>query len=465
MNNNTAELREMINKRTVDNSADFESKNKLTARQRMDILFDEGTFVEIGSFIGDGDETSVDNYSSVITGYGSVGGNLVFAFSQDFSRTLGSITSSHVKKLLKITELAKSKKAPLIGVFDSAGMQIDKGISPVYKMGKAIAELSDAKSVIPTIAVITGACGGISAVLASEFTFKILSNENGSIYISPKTALSDKTISSPENTFKSGAVDILATDDTSACKEAVKLCKYLLNSIKSNDNANRLTDESIVNDYDVYTVINSISDNGTFFEFGKEHAKSIVTGLTLINGVVTAVVATNPAAHDGKTCACGLEKASKFINKLNLQSNKIPLVTLVNTKGLNYGDKPESKGYAEKLSDLASAYVKYSSKECSVTVVINEAYGTAYTVLGSKALGTTINFATDNSKIGVINPVTAVEFLSEVKDETKVEEYASKWAETNASTLEAARLGYIDDIIAPSELRQRIAAAIMMFMA
>ena len=464
MDNNTAELRELITKRTADNSVEFESKNKLTARQRLDLIFDEGTFVEIGSFIGTGNESSIDNYSSVITGYGSIDGNLVFAFSQDFSRTLGAITPDHSKKITNIIKLAESKKALLIGIFDSAGTQIDKGVASLYNIGEAMCALEKAKKSIYTIAIIAGICGGISAVFASEFAFKILSKENASLYISPKTALNDKSITEPENTSKIGLVDLLADSDKSACEYAVKLSKYLTNTIKSNDNPNRIIDESILsNDIDIYNVIENVVDKGTFFELTSNHAKSIVTGLATINNVVTAIIACNSKIHDGKVCACAFDKTAKFINKLNVTDKKLPLLTLVNANGLKYCDKAESNLYSEKISSLVKAYVSYNDRPISVSVVLKEAYGTAYTVLGSKPLGTTINLAIDNAKIGVINPLTAVEFLSEVKDEANADKYASDWAEKNASPIEAARLGYIDDIISSKELRQRIAAAIMMF--
>ncbi len=467
MINNTAELREMLNNKVTDNSADFDSTNRLTARERIENIFDQGTFVEIGSYVGEGAIDSLDNYGAVITGYGAINGNLAFIFSQDYSRLYGALTPSQSKKIINIIKMAVSKSAPLIGIFDSAGAKIDEGLTSIDTLTCAMKELACAKKSIYTIAAISGPCGGLQAAFASLFSFTIISKTNGTLYVSPKTALTDKTITSPEVLLKNGMVDILAENDLDACTEIKNICK-LLSNCQNSDNPNRLFDTSLLSgEYNMVDVINELIDNGTFVEFQKDHAKSVITGLALINGQVTAIVATNPSAKQGKVCACGIEKASSFINKITYSKKFIPLLTLVDSKGLNYGDKPESKGYSQKLADLVEAYSEYNSRcnSSSITVVLGEAYGTVYSAFGSKSLGTGINYALDRSLIGIINPTTAVEFLGEVKDESNNSVDADNWAKENANVLTAARLGLIDDIIKDSELRQRIGASIMMMKA
>ncbi len=455
MAQNTKELREIINARHSEASAELEKAGKLTARARMDVIFDEGTFAEVGAFIGDGEE-----FCPVVTGYGAVDGMLVFAFSQDYSRLHGAMGKAHAKKICKIIEMALEVNAPVIGVFDSAGAKIDEGSDALNACGEVISSLAFSKGMIPTIAVVAGPCGGAGAVAASLCDVIIVAEKTGSLYMVPSSMLEDKTLGKPEKLAETGVSAITATDDASACLAARAICRYFTPEMITSDDGNRAFDASVFENpkYDVHSVIGSLFDAGSFTELFAKRAPQMTVGLASMNGRVCGVIANNPSFKDGKMCPGACEKAVKLIKLC--RTIDVPVVTLVDGVGVGTTDKIEIGGVAGKLAELAMAY---SASARKVTVITGEAYGTAYSVLGSKALGADFVLALDRAKISPMNPVSAVEFLGEVYDESKVDEIAAKWADENASPLEAAKKGYVDDIIEASELRARVASALEMF--
>mgnify|MGYP001771789288 FL=1 len=451
----TKKLREIINARHSEASAELEKAGKLTARARMDVIFDEGTFAEVGAFIGDGEE-----FCPVVTGYGAVDGMLVFAFSQDYSRLHGAMGKAHAKKICKIIEMALEVNAPVIGVFDSAGAKIDEGSDALNACGEVISSLAFSKGMIPTIAVIAGPCGGAGAVAASLCDVIIVAEKTGSLYMVPSSMLEDKTLGKPEKLAETGVSAITAEDDVSACLAARAICRYFTPEMITSDDGNRAFDASVFENpkYDVHSVIGSLFDAGSFTELFAKRAPQMTVGLASMNGRVCGVIANNPSFQDGKMCPGACEKAVKLIKLC--RTIDVPVVTLVDGVGVGTTDKMEIGGVAGKLAELAMAY---SASARKVTVITGEAYGTAYSVLGSKALGADFVLALDRAKISPMNPVSAVEFLGEVYDESKVDEIAAKWADENASPLEAAKKGYVDDIIEASELRARVASALEMF--
>lgn len=451
----TKKLHEIINARHSEASAELEKAGKLTARARMDVIFDEGTFAEVGAFIGDGEE-----FCPVVTGYGAVDGMLVFAFSQDYSRLHGAMGKAHAKKICKIIEMALEVNAPVIGVFDSAGTKIDEGSDALNACGEVISSLAFSKGMIPTVAVVAGPCGGAGAVAASLCDVIIVAEKTGSLYMVPSSMLEDKTLGKPEKLAETGVSAITAEDDASACLAARAICRYFTPEMITSDDGNRAFDASVFENpkYDVHSVIGSLFDAGSFTELFAKRAPQMTVGLASMNGRVCGVIANNPSFQDGKMCPGACEKAVKLIKLC--RTIDVPVVTLVDGVGVGTTDKMEIGGVAGKLAELAMAY---SASARKVTVITGEAYGTAYSVLGSKALGADFVLALDRAKISPMNPVSAVEFLGEVYDESKVDEIAAKWADENASPLEAAKKGYVDDIIEASELRARVASALEMF--
>ena len=367
---------------------------------------------------------------------------------------------AHAKKICKIIEMALEVNAPVIGVFDSAGAKIDEGSDALNACGEIISSLAFSKGMIPTVAVVAGPCGGAGAVAASLCDVIIVAEKTGSLYMVPSSMLEDKTLGKPEKLAETGVSAITAEDDASACLAARAICRYFTPEMITSDDGNRAFDASVFENpkYDVHSVIGSLFDAGSFTELFAKRAPQMTVGLASMNGRVCGVIANNPSFKDGKMCPGACEKAVKLIKLC--RTIDVPVVTLVDGVGVGTTDKIEIGGVAGKLAELAMAY---SASARKVTVITGEAYGTAYSVLGSKALGADFVLALDRAKISPMNPVSAVEFLGEVYDESKVDEIAAKWADENASPLEAAKKGYVDDIIEASELRARVASALEMF--
>ena len=452
-----AEMRAALANEQASADAKLAKDGKLSAASRMAALFDEGTFVEIGAYVGrkttDLDSASDDAFEPVVTGYGAIGGTLAFAFSQDFARLSGALGEMHAKKIAKIYEMAIVAEAPIIGVFDSAGAKVLEGVDALAAYGSVISCAASAE--IPQIAIVAGPCTGHAAVIAELFDFVIAAKSTGKLYV---TAAGEKT-GGAEDLAKNGIAALVAENDAEALGMARNLVKYFEGDILTGDEINRLVPEVVVGeDYDVHAVIENVFDAGSFTEFYAEKAKAMVCGLASMNGHVVAVVANNPAFKGGFICGGAADKAASFIEKCEAQD--IPVVTLVDSCGVAASAEAEAKGLAGKLANLAKAYALALVPK--VTVVLGRAYGAAYTVMGAKALGTDVCLALESAKISAMEPKAAVSFLGLVDDESKHAEIADKWAETNATPVAAAKGGHIDDIISADELRMRIAAALEM---
>ena len=451
----TAELRALLKAGQTAEQAALAKEGLLSARDRMALIFDEGTFVEVGAYIGrkrtELDKDEDDSFEPVITGYGAVNGELVYAFSQDYSRLHGALGEMHAKKIVKIIEMADRADATIIGVFDSAGAKILEGVDALAGYGSIMAALDCVT--VPKIAVVSGTCGGSTAVVAEMFDVVIAAEKTGKIFAAPSGA-KGKEISSDK-----GLYDIVCTDDKAALAKARELVAYFGTEIPTADDANRTVDVEgflATEGYNVRDVIANIVDLGSFTELGAHRANSMVTGFATVNGKPVAVVANNPERKGGFICPGAAKKACKLLTIAFEQ--ELPVVTFVDTIGVADEDDAEQKGLALLLANLAKAYTRVGSD--AVTVVLGNAYGTAYTVMGSKALTGGLALALDSAKISALSPASAVAFLDKVKDESKHKQTADEWAARYASPLEAAKSGHIDDIIASEELRQRIGAAL-----
>ena len=460
----TAELRKLLSERQSNASEKLAASGKLTAKSRMELLFDEGTFVEVGAYIRrkttELDIEKGEDFEPVVTGYGAVDGTLVYAFSQDFSRLSGALGEAHAKKIADIYDMALRSEAPIVGVFDSAGAKILEGVDALAGYGRIMEKASAAKTAIPQIAVVAGPCGGASAVIAKMFDI-IITTKNGSLYIVPSSVCEDKEIGTPARLYESGAATFSVEEEQDAFALARRLVPYFGTFIENSDDASRAVDiDGIISNenYEVRDVIGEIADSGSFIELEAGHARHMVTGFASINSRVIGVVATDPAVKGGALCPCAVEKAADFIDMCS--GFEIPVLTLVDTVGVPQKDKAEEKNISEKLAHLACSYTGGLSPK--ITVVLGKAFGTAYTVLGSKALGADVAIALDRAQIAPMAPERAVEFLGDVTDESKKAEIAAEWAEKFASPLEAAKGGHIDDIVEASELRAKIAASLEM---
>ena len=448
-----------------------------TAKKRISELFDLGTFAETGAYahriaaeFGE-DKCELEG---VVTGYGAIDGRLVFAFAQDPSRMKGALGAMHAKKICDLYDLAVKNGAPVIGIFDSAGAYVMEGVEALAGYGKIMKKVSDASGVIPQIAIVAGNCGGAMSTVAAMFDFAI-GTKDAAMYVNPPFVMNelDKTaeFGKIENAAKKGEISVVCENDNEAALFARKLLSYIPQNNTDGtayaavtDEINRLTPDvaSIIgkDGYNMADVISAISDNAEFISLCTDWAKAMLTGFITLNGMVVGVVANQPNHNGGKITACSARKAARFISFCDCF--KIPVLTLVDTEGYDTRVEAEKAQYGAALAKLASAYA--SSEMAKVTVVLGKAYGAAYTLMGSKAIGADIAFASTGAKISAMPTKSAVAFAwnDKVTDNAKRQEIENEWDCVMASPVVAAKAGEIDDIINLDELRQRTAAAFEM---
>ncbi len=426
-----------------------------TARAFLAALFDEGTFLEIGTYV----KNTADGgtLEGVITGCGAIDGRPVFAFVQDYDNGRAAFTAAHGKKICALYDAAIRAKAPVVGVFSSAGAKLSEGIDCLSAYGAVMAKSRSAKPLIPQIAVLTGICGGASAVLSEMFDFAVADKNAARRYILPHTKEDDRP---PVK------ADLIVPSE-----ELSETVRRLLNYLPSNNTEGTVYGlaredinvpveniaDLVAPGADVKELLAALADDGRLLTLADDTAPEMVCALLELNGRVIGTVANQPAVEQGKLTAKAAKKAARFIDFLGRFA--IPLLTLVNTEG--FGGK-ECCCYGESLAKLADAYLTCSAPK--VTAVVGKAYGSAFTLLGSKQLGADLVFALDSAVISVLPTETAVEFVWDERLKVAEDPQAARlalreeWNATVASPLAAARSGDIDDIIAFDELKQRLAA-------
>lgn len=427
----------------------FDEKTTGVAKARLSSLFDAGTFVELGAYLKRSD--SQTELESVVCGYGSMGGALAFAFLQDSGRTKGAFGERHAKKIASLYALAVKNGAPVIGVFDSAGAVVYDGASALAAYGTLMKNISDASGIIPQIAVIDGVCGGASAVAASMFDFVVTVKEKSELFVNAP--------------FVGGKVENIGRSayEAESEAEAFGFVKELVAQLPQN-NADAVVTECVDDlnrkvtltvNYDIEALLASLADGGSFTRLYRDATENTYFGFASFGGVLAGVIASNPAKKgmlDNST-ACVAAKMISFCDAFS-----IPVLTLVDSEGL------DTSADASALARLAMAY---TSSECAkLTVVLGKAYGTAFTLLGSKSVGADMALALPTACISVLSPEASVAFVwnDRVGDVSR-EELEKEWAEKCASAASALDAGEIDDVIDPSELRQRICASLAMLSA
>ena len=367
----------------------------------------------------------------------------------------------HAKKICNVYDMAEKSCSPVVGIFDSAGAKILEGVDALAGYGEVMAKAANAD--IPQIAVISGPCTGANAVISQMMDITVTAAKTGEMRMASSAVLEDKTLGTPEKLAEQGVSAITAADDADALAKVRTLISCFGGEFVTSDNANRAVniDSLMQGEYDVHAVINEVFDAGSFIELYAESAGMIVCGLAAMNGKVVGVMANNPAVKGGKLCPGSADKALKFLGICDRYA--VPVITLADSCGIPSSDRAEEKGLAYKLALFAKAYA--TARVPKISVILGRAYGSLYSIFGSKAIGADIAFALDSAKIAAMAPEAAVEFLGIVNDESRHNETAEKWAGEFASPIRAAKSGHIDDIIASSELRARIAAAVEMLTA
>ena len=441
---------------------------QMSARERLTALFDADTFTEIGAYtmrrMSEFDAAAADEFESVLCGYGSVDGCLVYAFAQDMGRTKGSVSEASAKKITALYKMAVENGCPIVGIFDSAGAYLPEGVRALAGYGAVMKAVSMASGVIPQIAVVAGVAEGASAVLASMFDF-VIATEQSKISVNPAFVVGGGTV---KESVEAGLASLKAATDAEAIAAARTLLSYLPSNneegtveVPTSDEINRLADLGAYEaDGSIVSLIKAAADDGKYLEMNQDYAKNVTTGFISLNGVVCGVIATNHAENGGKLTSKAARKAARFLNFCD--SFFIPVLTLVDTEGFAVCGEQEKNPFSAEIGKLAAAYA--SAKTPLVTLVTGAAYGSAFTVLGSKAIGADLVLALDTAKIGCLSAPSAVALLwnDQITGTVTRESLEEKWNDTKANVFEAAKAGEIDDIIEANEVRQRLASAVLM---
>lgn len=468
------------------------AKGKLTARERLALLLDEGTFRELDTFVthrttGFGMEDKKFLSDSVVTGWGTVDGRPVYVFSQDFTVFGGSLGEVHAEKICKIMDLAMKNGAPVIGLNDSGGARIQEGVVSLAAYADIFVRNTLASGVVPQISVVLGPCAGGAVYSPAITDFIVMVKGSSYMFITGPEVI--KAVTREEVTFEelggakahnaiSGVAHFAAEDEEDAMYVIRKLFGYIPQNnledpplVTPTDDPLRMDEElhSIVPDsptkpYDMKEIIHRVVDNGDFLEVHQHWAQSIIVGFARLNGRSVGIVAQQPAVLAGVLDINSSDKAARFVRFCDCFN--IPLITLVDVPGFLPGVSQEHGGIIRHGAKLLYAYCEATVPK--ITVITRKAYGGAYVVMSSKHVRGDINYAWPSGEIAVMGPEGAVNIifrkeLDEAEDpeavrEQLVEEYREKFAHPYI----AASRGYIDDVIEPRETRPRLIEALEM---
>ena len=464
------------------------AKGKLTARERIEVLLDEGTFEEWDMFVEHRctDFGMQDNKipgDGVVTGYGMINGRLVFVYSQDFTVFGGALSEAHAEKICKIMDQAMKVGAPVIGLNDSGGARIQEGVASLGGYAEVFQRNVMASGVIPQISMIMGpsAGGAVYSPAMTDFIFMV--KDSSYMFVTGPEVV--KTVTHEEvsaedlggaitHTTKSGVADLAFENDVEALLMLRRLYNYLplSNREKSpvrptGDAADRveLSLDTLVPDnpnkaYDMHELIGKVVDDGDFFEIQPDYAKNIIIGFARMDGQTVGVVANQPLILAGCLDIKSSIKAARFVRFCD--AFNIPVITFVDVPGFMPGTSQEYGGIIKHGAKLLYAYA-----ECTVpkiTVITRKAYGGAYDVMASKHLRGDVNFAWPDAEIAVMGAKGAVEIIFR-EDKNDPEKLAAKEAEYRdrfANPFVAAKRGYIDDVILPHNTRKRICRSLVM---
>ncbi|SIR52080.1 methylmalonyl-CoA decarboxylase alpha subunit [Peribacillus simplex] len=467
-------------------------RGKLTARERIEILVDEGTFVEINPFIenrgleyGSGEAPG----EGVVTGYGKVGGCLIFLFAQDFTVFGGALGEMHATKITKIMDLAAENGAPIIGLNDSGGARIQEGVLSLDGYGHIFYRNSIYSGVIPQISVIMGPCAGGAVYSPAITDFVFMVEKTSQMFITGPKVIESVTgakINSEDlggasvHSTISGNAHFTGPTEEDVLNEVRRLIGYLpsnyeekppykepVNKIPLDERIDELLDVVPIDGtkvYDVRKVIHLIVDDQDFMEVQPKFAKNIVVGFGRINGDTVGIIANNPKMMAGGLDIDSSDKCARFIRFCDCF--KIPLITFEDVSGFIPGIQQEHGGIIRHGAKILYAYSEALVPK--ITVILRKAYGGAYVALNSKATGADLVFAWPNAEIAVMGPAGAANiiFAKEINESTDPEafrqEKINEYRERFANPYVASANGIVDDVIDPRDTRKSIASALEM---
>ena len=467
------------------------AKKKLTARERVDYLLDEGSFEEIGALVThrttDFDMQKQIYYGDgVVTGYGPVNDKLVYVYAQDFTVFGGALSETHAEKICKLMDHALKVGAPIIGLNDSGGARIQEGVRSLGGYADIFYRNVQASGVIPQISAIMGPCAGGAVYSPAMTDFTLMVENTSYMFVTGPNVV--KTVTNEEVTSeelggasthstKSGVTHFTSINDVECLEHIKKLLSYIpQNNTETAEKVKvTLEDEireeldSLIPDspnkpYDMHDVIKGIIDTDSFFEVHKNYAENILVGFSRLGGRSVGIVANQPMSLAGVLDVDASKKAARFVRFCD--AFNIPLLVLVDVPGFLPGTDQEWNGII-----LHGAKLLYALSEATVprvTVITRKAYGGAYDVMNSKHIGADLNFAWPTAEIAVMGAKGASEiiFRKEIQDaedsELKLSEKEAEYAEAFANPFKAAQRGFIDEVIMPRDTRRKLLKAFAM---
>ena len=460
-------------------------RGKLTARERVHLLLDEGSFEEFDMFVTHrctdfGMEQQKPAGDGVVTGWGTINGRLVYVFSQDFTVLGGSVSATHAKKICKIMDLAVQNGAPIIGINDSGGARIQEGVDSLAGYGDIFQRNIEASGVVPQISVIMGPCAGGAVYSPAMTDFIFMVKDSSYMFVTGPDVV--KTVTNEQvtaeelggastHTKKSSVADAAFENDVEALAEVRRLVDFLPSNNREKppvrpffDEPDRiepsldtLVPENANTPYDMKELILKLADEGDFYEIQEEFAKNIITGFIRIEGRSVGVVANQPMVLAGVLDIESARKAARFVRFCD--AFEIPILSLVDVPGFLPGVSQEYGGVIKHGAKLLFAYGEATVP--MVTVITRKAYGGAYVVMSSKHMKSDFNYAWPTAEIAVMGAKGATEIIhrADLKDPKKIAQHAANYEDRFANPFVAAERGFIDEVIQPRSTRKRIARA------
>lgn len=463
-------------------------RGKLTARERIELLLDTGSFEEFDMFVQHrsidfGMERQKIPGDGVVTGWGTINGRTVFVFSKDFTVFGGSLSEAHAQKIIKVQDMALKMRAPIIGLFDAGGARIQEGVAALGGYGEVFKRNVLASGVIPQISVIMGPCAGGDVYSPAMTDFIFMVRDTSYMFVTGPDVVktvTNEVVTAEElggakvHTAKSSIADGAYENDVEAILQIRRLMDFLpannlegVPEIESFDDPSRLDKslDTLIPDnpnkpYDMGELIRRVVDEGDFFEIQAAFARNIITGFGRIEGRTVGLVANQPMVLAGVLDADASRKAARFVRFCDAFG--IPIVTFVDVPGFLPGTAQEYGGLIKHGAKLLFAYSQATVP--LVTVITRKAFGGAYDVMASKHIGGDVNYAWPSAQIAVMGAKGAVEiiFRQDMGDPDKIAARTAEYEERFMSPFVAAERGYIDEVIMPHSTRRRVARVLAM---
>ncbi|NOD34653.1 MULTISPECIES: acyl-CoA carboxylase subunit beta [unclassified Ruegeria] len=461
------------------------SRGKLTARERIELLLDEGSFEEFDMFVSHrctefGMENQKPAGDGVVTGWGTINGRMVYVFSQDFTVFGGSLSETHAQKICKIMDMAVQNGAPIIGINDSGGARIQEGVASLAGYAEVFQRNITASGVVPQISVIMGPCAGGAVYSPAMTDFIFMVKDSSYMFVTGPDVVktvTNEVVTAEElggastHTKKSSVADAAFENDVEALAEVRRLVDFLpLNNREKPpvrpffDEPGRLEPslDTLVPDnpntpYDMKELITKIADEGDFYEIQEDFAKNIITGFIRLEGQTVGVVANQPMVLAGCLDIDSSRKAARFVRFCDCF--EIPILTFVDVPGFLPGTQQEYSGVIKHGAKLLYAYGEATVPK--VTVITRKAYGGAYVVMASKHLRGDFNYAWPTAEIAVMGAKGATEIIhrADLGDAEKTAQHVADYEDRFANPFVAAERGFVDEVIMPQSTRRRVSRA------